>query len=375
MKKKLALILVAAMMFSVMSGCAIQKNIYKDNPELAEEELNPSASTQVHDFDAAYAKYDKNMVVASVNGIDVTWQEYFYWCVNALMTVETSAGTITNFDEDFSGMSYGDYIRTVAENNCRQYRSFDFNAAQEGIVLSTESAAAIDAQLQTDITSYSPDGTEEGFNNYLETLYTSREIYDYFNRVAMLYSDGFTYYCGAEGEKITDEEALAYGEDAGLMVAKHILLKTIDDNNEPISDEAKAAQLELAKELVARINGGEAFDTLMAEYNEDPGAAYYPDGYCFAEGQMVPEFEAAVKELKPGEMTEQPVESSYGYHIIMREELTPDAAVMTQSGSVTLRQLTASDKYNSIVNNWFNASELTYVDGFDVNFNQLFGVK
>ncbi|MGE4353234.1 MAG: peptidylprolyl isomerase [Oscillospiraceae bacterium] len=387
MKKQIAFILAAAMIFFAMSGCAIQKNIYKDDPELAEEVLHPSSSpstetdgdssetTSAHDYAAAFATYDPDMVVATVDGIDVTWRAYFYWCKSALANVETYTGTITDFDEDFSGMSYGDVIKAAAENNCLQFCSIDYHTQKEGITLSDESVAALEDQLQTEIKSYSTDGTEEGFNDFLESQYISRDMYDYISRIAMLYSDGYKYYCGENGEKITDKEALEYGENSGLMVAKHILLKTTDDDDNALSDEEKAEKLELAQEIIDRINNGEDFDTLMAEYNEDTGEAYYPDGYCFSDGQMLTEFEDAVKALGPGEMTPEPVESSYGYHIILRGELKPDSEVYSQSSSATVRQLAAADKYNSIVNGWFEDSELNYVDGINVDFNQIFNGK
>lgn len=39
---------------------------------------------------------------------------------------------------------------------------------------------------------------------------------------------------------------------------------------------------------------------------------------------MVPEFEAATKGLKPGGMTLQPVKTTYGYHLIKLEKITPE---------------------------------------------------
>lgn len=380
MKKILSTLLAALMLLSLFAGCSIQPNPYKDDPEAAEEALHPESSTDTdaetvtdnHDFAAAYATYEPDMVVATVNGIDVTWAEYFYWCMNILRNVEAYVGPIEDYNADFGGMSYAEYFRTAAENNCRQYRAVEYFAQKEGITLSDESIAAIEDQLQQDIASVSADGTEEGLNAYLESINTTRDMYDYVNRIAMLYSEAAKHYCGEGGEKITDAEAIDFAEKCGLMAAKHILLSTMsEDGSTHLSDEEKAAKLSLARELIDRLNNGEDFDTLMNEYSEDPGSAAYPMGYCFGTGEMVTEFENAVNELETGAYTDEPVESSFGYHIILKVPFDPEM-VYTGQG-VTIRQMAANEKFNSIINEWFIASEIEYVDGFELDFAEVFG--
>ena len=375
MKKIVSILLSVVMLLGVFSGCSIQRNPYKDNPELADQILHPennSGDKEERDYAAAYATYDPDMVVARINGLDVTWAEYFYWCMNMLRNVEAYVGTIEDFSQDFGGTSYGDYIIEVAENNCRQYRAVEYYAPQEGIVLTEDSLALLEDQLQQDIASVSADGTEEGLNAYLESIYSNRDMYDYVNRIALLYSEAALYFCGENGEKITDEEALSFADKSGLMAAKHILLSTMtEDGQSHISDDEKAEKKALAEELIARLNAGEDFDTLMNEYNEDPGAASYPMGYCFGPGEMVTEFENAVNELEVNEITQEPVESSFGYHIIMKVPFQPD---MEYTGKgVTIRQMAANEKFNSIVNKWYEASEIEYVDGFKLDMQQVFG--
>ena len=389
MKKKIALFLCAALAVTALSGCAIQENIYKDDPELADRTLHPEnyveenentggglAAATVHDFAAAFEMYDPDMVVATVCGNDVTWQEYYYWAMNSLMMMEMHLGeAITDYSTDFGGMSYNDYLRAMTELNCRQYHSVDYHAREMGVELSEESLQAIEEQLQSDIQNYSDDGTEEGFNRYLSSIYTSREVYDFMNSVAMLYADSFDHLYGANGEKLPAEDVISFGENNSFMVARHILIRTVDDSRQPLSDEEVAAARELAYELSGRINAGEDFDTLLAEYGEDPGQAYYPDGYCFQPGQMVTAFEDAVEALQPGEITAEPVESELGYHIIQRGELTPESVVEYQSESsvITLRYVCASQEFSALVNDWMEGAEVEYADGFEMDFEAVFG--
>ena len=46
-----------------------------------------------------------------------------------------------------------------------------------------------------------------------------------------------------------------------------------------------------------------------------------PDGYVFGPGEMVTEFEEGTKALQPGQIS-QPIQSSFGWHIILRLPLT-----------------------------------------------------
>lgn len=94
----------------------------------------------------------------------------------------------------------------------------------------------------------------------------------------------------------------AWQRETDLMRAKHILL----------SDQQQAQEVyETLKSDLSR------FDELMIQYTEDAGTMENLDGYLFGPGEMVPEFEAAVQALAPGELA-APVKSDYGYHIILR---------------------------------------------------------
>ena len=111
---------------------------------------------------------------------------------------------------------------------------------------------------------------------------------------------------------------------------KHILLKTVDSQNQPLSDEEIAAQRALAEDILAQLQAAEGeelpvlFDELMNEYSEDGrdenGDLYSPDGYTAVPGDMVTEFEEASLALPIGGLSGI-VESSYGYHIILRGEV------------------------------------------------------
>ena len=103
--------------------------------------------------------------------------------------------------------------------------------------------------------------------------------------------------------------------------AKHILVTT--EAREKIEAQA------LATEILTKVNAGEDFDKLTAQYNEDPGVEQFQSGYYFTKGEMVEPFENAVYSLKEGEVTI--VETDYGYHIVKRMPIDDDDIYSSQA--------------------------------------------
>jgi peptidyl-prolyl cis-trans isomerase D len=125
--------------------------------------------------------------------------------------------------------------------------------------------------------------------------------------------------------------------------ARHIL----------VSDEA-TAQL-----IIEKLNKGDDFAALAVEFSQDTGSAVKGgDLGWFGTGAMVPEFEAAAFALKKtGDYTTEPVQSSFGYHIIQ--------LIAKQE-----RPLTA-DQYKSakdqVFSEWLTAAREEYgVETFDI---------
>jgi peptidyl-prolyl cis-trans isomerase C len=71
--------------------------------------------------------------------------------------------------------------------------------------------------------------------------------------------------------------------------------------------------------ILERLRKGESFANLARELSIDKGSAKRGgDLGIFGRGMMVKPFEEAAFKLNKGEMTQEPVKTEFGYHIIKR---------------------------------------------------------
>jgi peptidyl-prolyl cis-trans isomerase C len=79
-----------------------------------------------------------------------------------------------------------------------------------------------------------------------------------------------------------------------------------------------------AKALIAQIKGGAKFEELAKKSSKDTGSAENGGDLDWANpSNYVPEFSAALTALSKGQMTETPVKSQFGFHIIKLEDVRP----------------------------------------------------
>ena len=110
------------------------------------------------------------------------------------------------------------------------------------------------------------------------------------------------------GVNVTEADLEKYYEDnkdkfmSGATVnASHVLVKT--------EDEAKA--------ILADINAGKiTFEDAAKKYSSCPSKENGGNLGDFTQGQMVPEFDAAVFAMNEGEISTEPVKTQFGYHLI-----------------------------------------------------------
>lgn len=137
-----------------------------------------------------------------------------------------------------------------------------------------------------------------------------------------------------ERNPASDEEMLAiYTEQAESaptqeFKARHILVET--------QGEATA--------IVTELDAGADFEELAREKSTGPSGPSGGDLGWFPPERMVPEFSQAVVALSDGEYTKTPVQTQFGWHIILREESRESAPPPFDSVRDVLKQQVESQK-------------------------------
>lgn len=264
------------------------------------------------------AGIDKHTSVMTVDGADVTAESLLYW-ITASADQFDKYGAL-NWTADMDGVSMGDYLLNNAVETAKFYQVISNKAMEAGYVLTPENQATIDAQVESyksDMASQTGGDGETAYQFWLGYLglddQSFRGILENTLKVNYLTESLF----GTDGTQAPSKEELdAWLADNGVLRAKHILVKAADS-----SDEAMAAALEKANGLRQQLKENNDdqvfFDKLMSEQSEDPGSQSNPLGYVFGPGEMVQEFYDGTAALEVGQISE-PVQSSYGYHIILR---------------------------------------------------------
>lgn len=254
----------------------------------------------------------------------------------AAMAVSLCAcGSGEQANDDAVAITVGDAVMTKADLESYIYgytvNGVDFETAKEYAIEDVTNMLSAEAIFAAEGLSYTDDelaaqkagkdavienfGGKDGYNEYLDSMNISDEFIDRMLNANYAQEKIFA-------DDVSDDAVRQEFEETYLR-AKHILLATMDTSTQtPYDDEKIAEQKKLADELLARAQGGEDFDAMVAEYSEDPGSATNPDGYYFTAGQMVPEFEDTTRSLGMNEIGM--CESTYGYHIIKRLPLEDD---------------------------------------------------
>jgi peptidyl-prolyl cis-trans isomerase C len=77
-----------------------------------------------------------------------------------------------------------------------------------------------------------------------------------------------------------------------------------------------------AKDLIAKIKAGASFEDLAKQYSKDPGSGKNGGDLDWSDPKAyVPEFAAAAEKLQKGQMTDTPVHTQFGWHIIRVDDV------------------------------------------------------
>jgi peptidyl-prolyl cis-trans isomerase C len=132
---------------------------------------------------------------------------------------------------------------------------------------------------------------------------------------------------------------------AQQTVVLRALIQNFVKNNQPTDAEVKARYDQLtkdaggseyhlhhilvpdeqqAKDIIAKIKAGASFEDMARQYSKDPGSAKNGGDLDWSDPKAyVPEFAAAAEHLQKGQMTDTPVHTQFGWHIIRVDDIRP----------------------------------------------------
>lgn len=147
-----------------------------------------------------------------------------------------------------------------------------------------------------------------------------------------------------------------------LYVPAHILVAA-----PPQDEEARKKARDRVDTLLAILRQTpDAFERLAREESDCPSKEQGGQMGQITPGETVPEFEAALADLKEGDITSEPVETRYGFHIIrldVKEEgtLLPFDMVKGQIADM-IEKTTWARSAHSFVTELINTAEITGID-------------
>lgn len=365
--RKIALLLALCLLLGCLAGCG-STEIHSYTEDNADSSTNKYA--------AAVDAYKPNKQVMTVAGTPVYWNEFAYWLCAVTTSFENYFGEITDWNAMYdqeTGETVADAVQEAVLSSIKQYHVIEAKAAENGIELGEAGEAYLAEVKEQAIQEVcGEDGTEKDLEEYLAGYYVDMDLFEYQNKIQYFYTDLMEKLYGENGSALSEDDLNTFISENGYMTAKHILFKTTDDSGAALSDEEKAAKKQEAEAAAAQLKAErdqtkrvELFDSIMNEKSEDPGLETYPNGYCFASGQMMEVFENACKALESYEVSDV-VESTAGYHVILRLPTTPDDIVFSSSGtSDTLRYTAAYSNYDSLLTGWMDEAEVVWEPEFE----------
>ena len=200
---------------------------------------------------------------------------------------------------------------------------------------------------------------EQLVGNKLLLLDARRNLYEgeaaFRDQLAKLKESLLINYAGEKaisGAKVDDAEAKKYFDEnqdqfmkEETVNASHILTKTEEE----------------ALKILADIKAGNvSFEDAAREFSTCPSKNNGGNLGDFGKGQMVPEFDSAVFAMEVGEITDAPVKTQFGYHLIKLNSKTAAEAMNFADVKEDLKAMLLSEKQRKAYESKINQLKIMY---------------
>ena len=345
----------------------------------------PTATPEVHslDYEAIRALYPADTAAITLEDEVMDWDLYADWLrTNGLQYEEYFrqmaayygvAADWTGSIGDGTGANYAKGLLNETNDTLSSFMAIKALAKEKGISLDEEALKSLEPEAMAHQI-LGENATVEQLAEELEnTSHLSVKAFQFYSEALDLYTLLAQELYGAQGEKLSEADIVKALEDQDYISAHHILFMTIDPmTGKNLEQDEVAAKLQQANDLVKELRAIEDHDELLKrfkelkeQYCEDTGKTAYPDGYTFTPGTMVPVFEDTLKAQQPFEISD-PVQSDYGFHIIMRLPLGAESLLFSPQGTPQIaRVAVAQERITRDLDEYYEAHPPVYADGLE----------
>ena len=252
-----------------------------------------------------------------------------------------------NGEED---TTMSDYLHFAASQQalsavlCRQL------AKENKLKITSADKTNLEATMDSMVSSF---GGAKAYNSFLDESGTTEDaLWRYFEdmlymqKLQTLFADGNKFALTTEER----EKAQADYKEAYITIRHMLFFTTNTSTGVKLAEGDIELQREKANEALARLKNGESFDAVAADAN-------HAETFTFTTGQMVAPFETAAFALQVGEYSDV-VETPYGFHIIIRDNLTNEQYATFYSGVI-------SEKFSKFLNEHSESAEVEILDAYE----------
>ncbi len=294
----------------------------------------------------------RDEAVLHVEGAEITAEELLYWVIS--VADQYAQMGMSDWTMDIGGVTMGDYVLGTAIDTAIYHSIIESKAYEFGAGPTDADHADYAERLQELRVSM---GDESGadsnlsFQYWLAYMGLTEETFEKLSMVGYCSQNLQQLLFGPGGtQEMSAEDIQVWADSYGIVRVKHILIADELGTEEGMAVALGAAEA-VYDEVMTQGGSESAFDVAMSMHTYDVdvyGNPNNPDGYVYddmgyvvgTENMLVDSFTQAGTELAIGEVS-QPVESDYGYHVMMRlpldlDSLADTAVAVSMAGLIDL---------------------------------------
>lgn len=318
---------------------------------------SPSSSS---DICQTVAGISADTVLLTIDGREVTAEEYLYW--SSLVLDSYYHNHIYNTDADdktcsWVGENWNGGPSATVLGYLMNYNEPILHAADLGFSIEEEELAAAVDQLVADTKSRY--GGDDSFDLYLSQICISQEGFRHIMEENIYYQHLLEYLYNEEGEYApSEEDILSFADDNGYYSCKYVFFSTVGCYTDEAVERVRSKAQSLLDILASSDDPDAYFSAAITDSNWNDDNEESQSGLVSILGAATIStgFDEAVNSLEAGEFSGIVDNTDeYGYFIIQRLPVRPE----------DVRDAYCAYSFNQLVSQWIADADVEYTDAYN----------